>query len=154
MGDLRLIGLFAIVAALVFGAKWQRSEGRAECVREHAAAAVKAEEGQRARERVFAANQQENASELQRQAARARVAVRNLDDAGRGLRDAYSASDRAAREATPAAAASSAADTIAGVQSLVRREVDERLRALAAIADDYYARGQACEREYDSVSHD
>lgn len=144
--EFRLIALVALAAGLLFGYEtWAhrlKEEGRQQCEAAHA----QADQAERARRD---AAQAEIANEAQRMAARDRDHAIALALAAPGLRGAV-ASAISQRPAAPASSASAASAGL--VLSNVLGAAEERLRALAELADERGTAGSACVRLYESLT--
>lgn len=167
---LRIVGPAALVVLLAFGVRWALEDARAdghragqaevhaEWATEKAAAALTAQLAEaeaRAEEQRRNAAQKESdrvqAEEIQRARADAAAAGAAADQ----LRQRVAALVAAARESrgNPAAAfVGPPAEDAAGMLADVLGRCVERVRVLAAVADDRGAAGGACERSYDALT--
>jgi hypothetical protein len=122
----------------------------AACDARHAALAFQAQAAARAEEQRRVLAQAEVALEAQRQAERLRSDRAAVDAAAAGLRRAAAraAGERARPSDPPAPTIRPPAPDSTGVLALVLGETEERLRTLAALADERYSAGVACEWAY------
>ena len=143
----QVFGAAGLLAAILLGvagfAHYERRQGAQECRRDTQVAM--AEEFRRHTDAVA-----EVANEAQRMAARAVADRVRLAGASDRLRGALAGSGITIR--TPAAAASAPATDPAGMCADMLGAAGERLRILAATADERGTAGTACERAYDEVS--
>jgi hypothetical protein len=146
--ELKAAALLLAVAAGVAGyAAWAhklRAEGMAQCEAAHA----KSDAAELTRREQA---KQENERETQRLSAQDRARSIDLAVASVGLRNAGAAAIGRLQHPDPAASGAPASAT-AGVPAVVSGEVEERLRALARLADERGTAGDACVRAYESLT--
>lgn len=144
--ELKLLAALLLVASLFGGGFWlshRLEEG------EKAAASLKVSEAARAEEQRRTQAHAEILNEAQRLAVRARADAADVRAAAPGLRSAVATA--CGIHPAPAGASAPTGDTPV-VLSNVLREAEERLRALAELADERGIAGQACVGAYDSLT--
>lgn len=148
--ELKAIGGIALAAALFAGYEYIRheakSEGIAQCQATYAAAAIKAETENRAKEQRMQDASHENSLETQRLAALDRQHAARLDAAAPRLLSALTASCGAVPASAAAPAGSAAAPADSGVRSDVLGGLVAAISAVGRYADASRTAGLGCQR--------
>lgn len=149
-----LIAMAVVLSAVHLVLKAERQKGIAICQAEHDKALRLANDRARAEEFSRRARQVEVDRETHELAQRGRRDALAADAAGERLRRAVAATCRSgAVPGNPApGAAGQAASDAERVRSDVLREVGNRLRALARIADERGAAGLGAQRKYEALT--